>query len=104
MADPPIPGLCPVCPRCRHRHLIGLGCWGGRMVAELRALVFAAHGDTCWLCGHPSADTIDHVRPRALGGTDTLDNLRPAHGFCNTGRGARPAPTPAVPAETSPRW
>jgi 5-methylcytosine-specific restriction endonuclease McrA len=53
---------------------------------------------TCWICGqlidlsldynHKSALTLDHVIPLARGGTDDLDNLRPAHRACNSKRGA----------------
>jgi 5-methylcytosine-specific restriction endonuclease McrA len=32
---------------------------------------------------------IDHVIPIALGGSDTLDNVRPAHAFCNLSKGAK---------------
>lgn len=38
-----------------------------------------AASDVCHLCGHPGADAVDHVEPLALGGTDDLSNLRPAH-------------------------
>jgi 5-methylcytosine-specific restriction endonuclease McrA len=31
----------------------------------------------------PRAFTIDHITPLAAGGTDTLDNLQPAHRACN---------------------
>ena len=70
----------------------------GRPWRRTRDLVFAAYGTACWLCGHDGADTIDHVIPTALGGSDDLDNLRPAHGrsrpepfrcIGNYGRGAR---------------
>ena len=33
----------------------------------------------CHICGHDGADAADHVIPLARGGTDTIDNLRPAH-------------------------
>lgn len=40
--------------------------------------------DICWICGQPGADSVDHVVPLAKGGTNALDNLRPAHLFpCN---------------------
>jgi len=38
------------------------------------------YGDECWLCGRGGADTIDHIVKIMHGGTDDLDNLRPAHG------------------------
>lgn len=55
---------------------------------RLRAQVLATH-PPCWLCGQPGADQADHVVPVAAGGTDTLDNLRPAHAHCNKRKGAR---------------
>lgn len=64
------------------------GRWNGRRVTELRAAVLSSHGTVCHLCGMPGADTADHILPRALGGTDDLDNLRPAHKSCNSSRGA----------------
>jgi len=101
------PDLAPPCPRCRRRHLPGLPCWGGRYAQQLRALVLEVYGTDCWLCGHPGATTADHVRARARGGTDALDNLRPAHGFCNTGRGAadpHPGRAQQLAVERTDRW
>ncbi|RBO87038.1 HNH endonuclease [Nocardia puris] len=34
---------------------------------------------TCYLCGQPGADTVDHVQPQHQGGPDTLDNYRAVH-------------------------
>lgn len=103
------PDLQPTCPRCRHRHLPALPCWGGRYSQQLRALVFEVYGTDCWLCGHPGATTADHRRARARGGTDALENLAPAHRFCNTGRGAAEPNPPGDPrhsvsTENSERW
>jgi 5-methylcytosine-specific restriction endonuclease McrA len=55
---------------------------------RLREVVFARDGRTCALCGG-YADTVDHVRPLALGGTDVPSNLRPLCRSCNCSRGAR---------------
>jgi hypothetical protein len=33
--------------------------------------------------------TVDHLVPQILGGCDELDNLRLAHGHCNSARGLR---------------
>lgn len=56
------------------------------------------YGSDCYLCGTSIDMTasravgegdwhyglhIDHVVPRKLGGTDDIENLRPAHGICN---------------------
>ena len=69
---------------------------GGRRITELRRTVWSTHPHVCWLCGEPIKAwrefEIDHVLPRSLGGTDSLANLRPAHGRlsverCNQRRG-----------------
>jgi hypothetical protein len=52
----------------------------GEKLQRLRKQVFATYGDVCWLCGGGEADTIDHLIPLSDGGSDELDNLRPAHG------------------------
>ncbi|MGN6089626.1 MAG: HNH endonuclease [Actinomycetes bacterium] len=56
-------------------------------------------GWRCWICGgeldrtvaatDPTAPTIDHVLPRALGGSSEPSNLRLAHRRCNGRRGSR---------------
>ena len=52
----------------------------GVTLQRLRKRVFDLYGDECWLCHQGGADTIDHIIPLIHGGTDDLDNLRPAHG------------------------
>lgn len=57
-----------------------------------------ACGWTCWVCGGdvdragpltgPWAPTVDHVLPRARGGTNDPTNLRLAHRRCNGARGS----------------
>lgn len=58
----------------------------GRRNGKLREAVFQYYGTVCWLCGQEGADTIDHLVMISNGGTNELDNLRPAHGrkseFC----------------------
>jgi 5-methylcytosine-specific restriction endonuclease McrA len=51
-------------------------------------MVFARYGRQCWRCGAP-AGTVGHVVARALGGSWTLENLRPECGKCNSADGAR---------------
>lgn len=79
--------------------------WGGRRLAVLRRHVVRRHGWRCWLSGpgfcadpridptlthpHPLSLSLDHVLPAALGGSDDLANLRPAHLRCNQRRRAR---------------
>lgn len=65
-----------------------------------RLELLALHGPTCHLCFYPidldlkwpdpGCFTRDHVIPRAAGGPDTIDNLRPAHHECNVRRGDEP--------------
>lgn len=47
--------------------------------------------NTCWICGQPGADSIDHVIPIAAGGTEDPSNLRPAHMHpCNRDKSDKP--------------
>ena len=54
----------------------------------LRQSVLARDGHRCATCGNYGND-IDHVIPKALGGLDTLDNLRVRCARCNRPEGAR---------------
>jgi 5-methylcytosine-specific restriction endonuclease McrA len=51
-----------------------------------------ASATRCYLCGKPftaeDPAVADHVHPRAYGGSDELENLRPAHRSCNGRKGA----------------
>ena len=55
--------------------------------AALRKQVFARYGRTCYRCGG-FADSVDHIRAVALGGSHDLSNLRPACSRCNSSTGA----------------
>lgn len=54
---------------------------------SLKEEVFKQKGIYCWI-QRPGctvrATTVDHVIPKALGGEDHIDNLRPACGRCNS--------------------
>jgi 5-methylcytosine-specific restriction endonuclease McrA len=67
--------------------------------------VLDLHGTDCHLCGKPIDMQaprwtampgwelglhIDHVIPIAKGGADSLDNVKPSHGFCNVSKNANP--------------
>lgn len=63
---------------------------------KIRAHVIERDRGICWICGKGGATSVDHVVPRARGGSDALTNLRAAHVKCNASRGARMAlPTPS---------
>lgn len=50
----------------------------GRPWRRLRSRILA--GSTiCHICGHDGSDAVDHVIPLERGGTNRLENLRPAH-------------------------
>lgn len=49
--------------------------------------IFKAYGCNCIYCKKPltlETMTIEHVVPRAKGGNNKLENLRPACSFCNS--------------------
>ena len=85
-------------PEDMNHRLPGRRPHGGRRITQLRRIIWSTHPHTCWLCGEPINTwrefEIDHVLPREHGGTDTLTNLRPAHGRlsterCNQRRGSK---------------
>lgn len=47
----------------------------------------------CGLCLRPITSleelTVDHIKPRMLGGNSRKDNLQPAHSSCNLSKGSR---------------
>ena len=63
---------------------------------RLERLVVEMYGCVCWLCKRPIdmsvsgrskwGLTLDHVLPRSLGGSNAIENLRPAHHYCNSKR------------------
>lgn len=87
------PSVCPryrrPLPPCRPRGgWVAVGSqWGGRRATRLTALVLSTYGNICHLCGGRGATTADHIVPRSHGGDDSIDNMRPAHGRCNSKRG-----------------
>jgi 5-methylcytosine-specific restriction endonuclease McrA len=77
--------------------------WGGRKVPRIRRQVVELYGTRCWLCGGEIVGTVsvDHVIPRSKGGSDDIDNCRPAHLECNVRRSNRMGPFKSV---TSRNW
>lgn len=56
-------------------------------VPPLRAMVLDADGHECVYCGAHTDLQIDHVFPRARGGTDAFENLVTACRSCNASKG-----------------
>ncbi len=56
----------------------------------LRFLILDRDKSTCKICGAKAEDgvklEVDHITPLALGGKDSLDNLRTLCGDCNRGK------------------
>ncbi|MFG3244652.1 HNH endonuclease [Streptomyces sp. NPDC048157] len=61
------------------------------MTAALAAAWDDAELYQCFYCGGAFTDAdpceVEHVRPKASGGTDVLTNLVPAHRWCNHAKG-----------------
>lgn len=79
--------------------------WSGRYAQRIREQVRQAYGSVCWLCGRqiPEGEfSVDHLLLRSRGGSDEIENLRPAHGRCNSRRGNRGIVRPISP--TSREW
>ena len=53
-----------------------------------RLLVLQRDGYTCYYCNQ-EANSVDHVIPRAVGGTDDFDNLVACCSKCNSSKGDR---------------
>jgi len=66
--------------------------------ARVRRALLRKYGPICQLCftridlhvlyPDPWSWSVDHIQPVALGGTNMMTNLRPAHRRCNEARGA----------------
>lgn len=86
--------------------------WAGRYAKRMTRLTLDVYGSRCHLCEKPGATTADHLVPRSLGGSDAIENLRPAHKLCNSRRGnrsidwfrARYAPHLLHPEQPAEQW
>jgi hypothetical protein len=74
-----------LCRTCRRRHYLRHG--------KSASVLAARDGTDCQLCSdpvdmalahpHPLSASVDHIVPRAHGGSDDLDNLQLSHLTCN---------------------
>lgn len=46
---------------------------------QRNARIIDEHAGICAICKRPGADLVDHIVPRAEGGTDDDSNLQPVH-------------------------
>jgi 5-methylcytosine-specific restriction endonuclease McrA len=68
-------------------------------LASIAAIVMR-DGDCCYICGqgqdlHDPWE-VEHVKPKAMGGSDDLDNLALAHRSCNRTKGIAAVIRPVV--------
>ena len=74
--------------------------------ASKRREVWTKTGGLCWLCWRPvplQKMTLDHVVPKAKGGSNAKANLMPAHRDCNQLRGDKAPPVLGEPLTTDER-
>lgn len=68
---------------------------------ELIEQLKSRDGDSCFICKSPFVEeqpTIDHWIPKAVGGSDEIENLRITHRKCNTDKADRiPNPDGTLP-------
>ena len=84
------------CPACQAAHAAALDQRRGTRQQRgygaawqvIRQRILERDEETCHYCGGP-ATTVDHVRPKAAGGTDDEVNLVAACLRCNARKGAR---------------
>jgi len=63
---------------------------------KIRARILKRDQDTCQRCGQPG-NTVDHIVPRTLGGSDEPSNLQCLCATCNYSKGGRFFDTPSTP-------
>lgn len=56
-----------------------------------RRRLLSQGGGACFFCGVPNAQTLDHLIPKAKGGTEHDQNILPACSRCNNSKSAQDA-------------
>ena len=65
--------------------------WAKHSLTEKEKKIYQKTGGKCWLCDRElsiAEFTKDHVIPKSLGGRGEIDNLMPAHQYCNSVKGS----------------
>lgn len=70
-----------------------------RVPRETREFVFERDGHACVFCSSKDDLTLDHIRPRALGGDHSADNLRTMCRKCNSSRPIFEKDTVSIPLD-----
>lgn len=69
----------------------GLNMTDRRHLRYIRQRLIVEHGMVCALCGKPIESenelTVDHIIPRAMGGSTTYENCQLSHKACNFRKG-----------------
>ncbi len=92
----------PTIPPITSKEIMKKDSYLGMSSRRRRALLdqtLALHGWVCCICGltiAPGDESLQHLVPRAHGGSNDPSNLRPAHRLCNSQLGARPTEGPAA--------
>lgn len=76
--------------------------WPAHKKGKFRRKLWAGQGRRCAICGdfmnqppkklgdisqHGEDPSVDHIIPKARGGTDKIENLQLVHYFCNWAKG-----------------
>jgi len=61
---------------------------GGRITTAKRNRIYTRDGHRCVLCGATENLTLDHIKPKALKGTNHDANLQTMCATCNNAKGA----------------
>jgi 5-methylcytosine-specific restriction endonuclease McrA len=72
-----------------HRRRARLTGVGGTYTAQEWVDLCDWYDNRCLSCGETTTLTVDHVVPIAKGGTNSIDNIQPLCGSCNSRKGAK---------------
>jgi len=67
----------------RNRRALQAGAEGSFTLEEFKALCDSC-GNVCLSCGSSEKLTVDHVLPLSKGGSNSIENIQPLCGLCNS--------------------